>query len=221
MIPFFNKKDSGLPSFWTDYEKEFRKNLPNEVEKIPFVVLDTETTGFDFTKDRILSIGALTLENNTISINNSLEIFLYQEHFTNETVQIHGILKKRNKAQVSELQALEKLLNYLGNAVIVAHHAYFDISMINAALNRHSLPKLKNKVLDTSHLYKKTLITSTLLQKKQNYSLDEIADKFDISKKDRHTALGDAYITAIAFLKILGRLRKKHDLTLTFLLKSK
>jgi DNA polymerase-3 subunit epsilon len=55
---------------------------------------------------------------------------------------------------------------------------------------------------------------SNLLERKENYSLDELADKFDICKKDRHTAMGDAYITAIAFLKILKKLREKKEITL-------
>ena len=44
---------------------------------------------------------------------------------------------------------------------------------------------------------------------KDHYALDDLADKFDISKKDRHTAMGDAYITAIAFLKIVKKLKEK------------
>ena len=43
--------------------------------------------------------------------------------------------------------------------------------------------------------------------------------KFDISKKDRHTALGDAYITAIAFLKIVKKLKEKKHINLNSLFK--
>ena len=91
--------------------------------------------------------------------------------------------------------------------------------MINKALERNGLPILKNKSLDTAVLYKKTLLISNLLERKENYSLDELADKFEISKKDRHTAMGDAYITAIAFLKILNKLRHKKNVTLKQLFK--
>jgi DNA polymerase-3 subunit epsilon len=91
--------------------------------------------------------------------------------------------------------------------------------MINRALERNGLPRLKNKVLDTSNLYKKTLLNSNVFKKKEHYSLDELAEKFDISKKDRHTALGDAYITAIAFLKIRSRLKGKGQLRIKDLLK--
>ena len=77
--------------------------------------------------------------------------------------------------------------------------------MINKALERNGLAILKNRTLDTATLYKKTLIKSYLLERKDHYTLDDLADKFDISKKDRHTAMGDAYITAIAFLKIVKK----------------
>ena len=86
--------------------------------------------------------------------------------------------------------------------------------MINKALERNGLPLLKNKTLDTAILYKRTLLSSYLLERKDNYSLDDLAYKFDISKKDRHTAMGDAYITAIAFLKILNKLSEKKEITL-------
>jgi DNA polymerase-3 subunit epsilon len=91
--------------------------------------------------------------------------------------------------------------------------------MINKALERNGLPKLKNKTIDTAHLYKKTLLYSPLLVRKDSYSLDDLADKFDISKIDRHTAMGDAYITAIAFLKILNKLKEKKSFSLQQLFK--
>ncbi|MEP1410772.1 MAG: 3'-5' exonuclease, partial [Maribacter dokdonensis] len=83
----------------------------------------------------------------------------------------------------------------------------------------HGLPKLKNKVLDTGVIYKKTLLKSYLVQPKAQYSLDELAEKFSISKKDRHTALGDAYITAVAFLKIISRLKEKKNFTFKSLIR--
>ena len=112
------------------------------------------------------------------------------------------------------MEALELWLKYIGNAVIVAHHAFFDVNMINRALARNSLPPMKNQVLDTGILYKKTLIRSNLVYQKEKYSLDDLAVKFDISRKDRHTALGDSYITSIAFLKILSKLKEKRNLSL-------
>ncbi|MFA9190795.1 3'-5' exonuclease [Flavobacterium sp. FZUC8N2.13] len=187
-------------------------NRPIESER--FVVLDTETTGFDYENDRILCIGAITLQNGIINLQNAFEHYMDQEHFDKSSVQIHGIIRSDVLDHKSELQVLQMFLDYLGDSIIVAHHTKFDMTMINNALVRNGLAKITNRTLDTASLYKKTLIKSNLLQHKDHYTLDDLADKFDISKKDRHTAIGDAYITAIAFLKILKKLREKDALML-------
>jgi len=208
-----------LPTFWSSYADQFGKSHVKDLNDLVFVVLDTETTGFDFVDDRVLSIGALKVKGTSISLNDIFDIYLLQEKFNKETVPVHGLLKNGQRNCISELEAIEKFLSYVGNAIIVAHHAGFDMGMLNAALKRNGLPKLKNTVLDTAVLYRKSLIKSYLVQPKTNYTLDELADKFSISKKDRHTALGDAYITALAFLKIIGKLKERKNFSLKTLLK--
>jgi DNA polymerase-3 subunit epsilon len=208
-----------LSYVWDTSDKSSDEDLLGDINTTRFVVLDTETTGFDYENDRILCIGAIVLQNNRISIQDSFEIFIEQEHYNQATAQIHGILKDFVLDRPKELEALEQFLAFLGDSIIIAHHTKFDVTMINKALERNELPKLKNRTLDTAVLYKKTLIVSNLLEVKENYTLDDLADKFDISKKDRHTAMGDAYITAIAFLKILKKLREKKEITLKELFK--
>ena len=201
-----------LFNFWKKEDHLFDENIT--IEETRFIVLDTETTGFDYINDRILCIGALVLQNNIIAIQDSFEVYVEQDHYDKSTAQIHGILKDFVIKRPSELEALELFLAYLGDSVIIAHHANFDITMINRALERNGFPELKNKALDTGVLYKRTLIKSHLFERKDHYTLDDLADKFDISKKDRHTALGDAYITAIAFLKIIKKLKEKKEINL-------
>lgn len=219
MMTFFKKSKAILFEFLGRSEKSSDDEQSNHIDATRFVVLDTETTGFDYTNDRILCIGAIILQNGMIHIHDSFEVFIQQEHYDQASAQIHGILKECVIDRPTELEALQQFLDFLGDSIIIAHHTIFDITMINKALERNGLPKLKNKTLDTAVLYKKTLLVSNLLERKENYSLDELADKFDISKKDRHTAMGDAYITAIAFLKILNKLRDKKALTLKQLFK--
>lgn len=206
-----------LFNFWKKEEDLFDKNTT--IEETRFVVLDTETTGFDYDNDRILCIGALILQNGKIAINESFEVYLEQDHYDKSTAQIHGILKAFVIQRPSELEALQQFLDFLGDSIIIAHHTTFDITMINRALERNNLPQLTNHSLDTAILYKRTLIKSHLFERKDHYSLDDLADKFDISKKDRHTALGDAYITAIAFLKIVKKLKEKKKINLNQLFK--
>ena len=219
MMNFLEKSNAILFDFLRKSKNPSDEQLSNDIHAVRFVVLDTETTGFDYTNDRILCIGAIVLQNNTISINDSFEVFIQQEHYDQASAKIHGILKEFVIDSTTELEALRQFLGFLGDSIIIAHHTIFDITMINKALERNGLPELKNKTLDTAVLYKKTLLVSNLLDRKDNYSLDELADKFDISKKDRHTAMGDAYITAIAFLKILNKLREKKEITLKQLFK--
>ncbi|MEN2412730.1 3'-5' exonuclease [Flavobacterium mesophilum] len=206
-----------LFDFWKKEENLFDENIT--IEETRFVVLDTETTGFDYDNDRILCIGALILQNGKISIQESFEVYIEQDHYDKSTAQIHGILKAFVIKRPSELEALQQFLDFLGDSIIIAHHAMFDITMINKALERNGLPELRNYKLDTGILYKRTLIKSHLFERKDHYTLDDLADKFDISKKDRHTALGDAYITAIAFLKIVKKLKEKKAINLNQLFK--
>lgn len=214
----FKKTTLDYPDFWNKYAVLFKEKPTTDFNNLVFVVLDTETTGFSFQEDRILSIGALKVKGESMLVQDVFDIYLEQERFNKESVPVHGLLKKGQRECISEVEALKKFLEYVGNSIIVAHHAGFDMGMLNAALLRNGLPKLKNMVLDTGVLYRKTLIKSYLVQPKTQYSLDELAEKFSISKKDRHTALGDAYITAVAFLKILSRLKEKKKFSLKKLL---
>ena len=79
--------------FWRNYASCFEEKLPEKISEIRFVVFDTETTGFDKKKDRILSIGAVRIENKSIEISDNFEVFLEQSVFNPETVKIHGIIQ--------------------------------------------------------------------------------------------------------------------------------
>jgi len=200
-------KHKTYPDFWKNYLKKFKQKQPQKIEATTFVVFDTETTGLDFKNDRILSIGAVSITNNIIDVSNSLELYLKQDKFKVETVQIHGILKEGNISKTPEKEAIQHFINYIGNSVLVAHHAAFDIEIINAALKRFNLPKLKNKSIDTGILYKK------LAGKKDNhFNLDALCAEFKIPKHDRHTASGDAYITALLFFKIIAKLKQERNI---------
>lgn len=207
---FPKKRQSWLPEHWGTYEAHFKEPLPQGISDNTFVVLDSETTGFHPQKDRILCLGALKLANGEIVVKESLEIYLVQEHYDVQSAEIHGIRKKGAQSRVPEPEALKKFLQYAKNHTLVGHHVMFDVNMINAALGRNGLPKLRNRTLDTALLYKRTLLVSSVLHKKEKYSLDDLAEKYGISRKDRHTALGDALITAYAFLRILDKLSPRN-----------
>lgn len=206
---WFKKRE--YPAFWNTYLNHFKNKQDTNIETIRFVVFDTETTGLNIKKDRILSIGTVGITEHTIKISDSFECYISQDIFKNDSVKIHGILKEGHHKKVGEEEAIEQFLNHIQNAVLVAHHAVFDIAMINTSLKRMGLHKLKNRVLDLGYIFKKTNIEKT---SRDHFSLDDLARRFNIPQHDRHTASGDAYITALLFLKILSQLKLKNKITL-------
>jgi len=193
-----------------DYIREYNELFANEkkvsVSDARFVIFDTETTGLNLLKDRILSIGAISITGNKIDVANSLEVYVDQDKFNVETVKIHGILKNGNLKKFTEEETIEKFIRYIKDGFLVAHHINFDVEIINKALKRMKFPRLRNKLIDTGEIYKMTLDKTS---PNQFFSLDELCKIYNISKHDRHTASGDAYITGILFLKIMGQLKKK------------
>ncbi|MAZ25952.1 MAG: DNA polymerase III subunit epsilon [Cytophagaceae bacterium] len=217
-IPFFGAKQKEIPPFYEAYAQSFNTAQPS-LESMPFIAFDTETTGLDVKNDRILCIGAVAIMGNTIYTDEALEVYVEQDVYSSKSAEIHGILKKGKQKRITEEQAVKKFLDFIGNSVLVGHHVGYDVAMINNALKRLGAPRLKNKLLDTGLLYKNSIHEVNLLNKDKVYSLDELCDEMKISMEDRHTAAGDAYITALAFLKICSRMRRNGKLTLKNLFK--
>jgi DNA polymerase-3 subunit epsilon len=216
MLNIFRRKK--YPEFWQNHIDAVKnsKNYSN-FENIRFVALDTETTGFDYENDRVLCIGAVAIKNNKILVSDSFEVYIQQEVFNKETVKIHGIRKNGNEVKVSEEEALISFLDYLDDAIIIAHHTKFDMTMINNALKRLKLGPIKSKQLDTNYIHKKVAVND---RNKKQYSLDDLCEIYNVKKHDRHTALGDALITAYIFIKLTYKYKKNNALNLTDLIKT-
>jgi len=215
---WLRRKKLDYPDFYLEYLETFKQKPKSVIEQTRFVAFDTETTGFDKKKDRVLSIGAVSFKGKSIPVSASFELYIHQDIFKSETVKIHGIRKNSGYKKVSELEAIEAFLAYIKNSVLIAHHAGFDKNMMNEMMLRNGLGKLKNKFIDTGALYKKSKhkIYQDTLQK--HYSLDDLCKALNVPKVDRHTASGDALITAMVFLKILSRLDKSKRLKWGYLL---
>ena len=131
------------------FEATWEDDTP--VEQVRFVVLDSETTGLDPKKDRLVTIGAVAVERGEIVLEDSFEAMLKVAHNTS-AVTVHGVTREQSLQGLEEPEALERFLDYLRDGVIVGHHIGHDIETLNAGYERHFGSRLKNRSLDTMEL---------------------------------------------------------------------
>lgn len=218
---FQKKNKEDLPSFWRDYDAHFSKTLSKNmpVEEVAFVIFDTETTGLDIHKDKILSLGAVRLKNNRLNVSDSLDLLIAQEvQKPGKSAEIHGILNAHIQNGLSEREALEQFVTFCKDAVLVGHHVAFDVAMLDQLARKITGRRLKNKTIDTLDLAKRVNPPGAFVRP-GDYSLDRLCRLYQLPTSDRHTAAGDAYITALLLMKLLVRLRKRGVLTLGQLLR--
>ena len=191
---------TNVPQFWKNYLTYFEKDEESEVHK-RYVVFYMETSGLDWREDVILSIGAIGVNDNAIEVGDFFEIFIKQDKFSPKSVAFSSVLKEQDEKFV-EAEALIQFLNFIKDATLVSHNVNLDIEMINQALKRLELGRLKNNIMDTNVLYQRWQhhVEDTQV------SLDEVCDALKIKKSDRLTASGNAYTTALVFLKLKSKL---------------
>ncbi len=230
---FFTKEKINIPAdaprFVQEYLHLFEKKEKNQGKKnildCRFVVFDTEATGFYVEKDKMLSIGALELFGKKIEVEKSFELFIQQNDIVgNEAIDVHGILKKGKKIKITEQEAVEQFISFCGDSILVGHHVGFDIALINKHLQHFYGVKMHNKSIDTAFLAQRIAAMDNpyLMKRSEELSLDFLAKQYRIDTDDRHKALGDAYITAILFLKLIQKIKgNKISLTLEDVLREK
>lgn len=180
--------------------------LDHSLEEVRFVVFDTETTGFDSSKDSVISIGAVALQGSLIRVQDSFEVLIRRDSVgDSDAVTTHGLLLKDLHEGCDETEAVNGFLEYTGNSVLVAQHADFDVAMINSILTKQYGFELFNQVIDTASLAKRLEKGPyyNLAHKSGEYRLDVLLERYNIRLYDRHTAAGDAFLTAQLFQMLL------------------
>ncbi|WP_163407166.1 3'-5' exonuclease [Flavobacterium ajazii] len=195
MLDWLKNINKEYPDFWKNYLSKF-ETKPNR-----FVVICTETSGLNPVKDVILSIGAFAVVNDSIIIQDNFEAVLLQYKYLHDNGLSNEFIIESKMTKLQEAEALQKFIDYLGNAVLVGHHINFDIEMINASLERLDCGRLKNEALDIDMMYRKL----TDINDKQ-FSLDDLSEIYKIPKSDRNSSAEDAYTIALLFLKLKSRL---------------
>jgi DNA polymerase III subunit epsilon len=202
----FWKKKQDRQEFIRDFLAVNEQTIPGirSIDQLNFTVLDTETTGLDPSRDSILSFGAVKISESKIQIPTAVEWYPRSENKGEKTAQIHGLVSITE--QISGEEFIRRLLPYLGNSILVGHHLGFDLRMITRQLKAFGVDRLPNAGIDTLSLAIRLEHGPQADQSRINrerYSLDALCKRYGIETDDRHTAAGDAFLTAQLFQKLL------------------
>jgi DNA polymerase-3 subunit epsilon len=128
-----------------------------------------------------------------------------------EAVTVHGVTRDESRGGLAEPDALVRFLHYVRNGVIVGHHIGHDIATFDAGYERHWGFSMANRSLDTMDLTLNLERDGAFAGRPpiRHFTLDALCGMFGVIPHDRHTATGDAFITAQVFLRLL-RLASKH-----------
>ena len=193
---------------------DFEARKLNETE---FVVFDTETTGTKPPFARITEIGAYRIKNGQI-VDEFQTLLNPEKAIPPFIVSLTGITNEMVRRAPLFAKIAPDLLRFLGDSILVAHNAPFDMAFLNHEIGRvYRERKLINAHLCTVRLARK------LLPDLKNHRLHTVAEHFSIPIYNRHRAAGDALATAQIFVHFLEQLNEKgvHDLAALKTLKQK
>ncbi|SIS72440.1 3'-5' exonuclease [Insolitispirillum peregrinum] len=168
------------------------------LEDLPVLVFDAETTGLDVKGDRLVQVGGVRLHGARIFHVATIDRLINpQRPIPPHATAIHGISNDmvRDAAPFTEVwEALEPLFR---GAVVIGHNIGFDIAMVRRECGLAGLPFIQPPTLDT------VLLASLLLPAGSALTLDRVAEALEVDIHGRHTALGDALVTADVYVRLL------------------
>ncbi len=167
-----------------------------------YVIFDLETTGlYPNSSDTIIEIGAVKIKNGEI-VDRYDELVKPEKEIPEEITKITYITNDMVKNKRNEKECVIDFMSWVGDSIMVAHNAKFDLSFIEKAFERYNLGELKNKVIDTLGL-------SRYLESSERFhNLATLVKRYDIpwDEDKHHRADYDSEGTALIFLKMLKKL---------------
>ncbi len=174
------------------------------LEDLVFTVFDTETTGLDPAGgDRVISIGAVRVVNGRVLRQETFERLVQPRRpVPAASTAIHGITSEMLRGQPPITEVLPGFLRFAEDTVLVGHNVSFDLQFLKLS-DAAAAADLDRPALDT------LLLHAALHPEHGDHSLDSIAERLGISVVGRHTALGDALVTAEVFVALTTMLRNQ------------
>jgi DNA polymerase-3 subunit epsilon len=172
---------------------------------LTYTVFDTETTGLDPDHDEIISIGAVRIVNGKLLEDEAFERLVDPRRPVGRaSQQVHGITPEMLAGQPGIEEVLPALHRYAEDTVLVAHNAAFDLRFLQLKEGASGV-RFTQPVLDT-------LLLSALVHpghRDAEHRLEEIAGRLGVPVVGRHSALGDALVTARVLLKLIPLLAER------------
>ncbi len=169
------------------------------------VFLDVETTGLEPAAGHdVLEIGAQKVKGHEV-IGEFTAMIKPSRPLPADVIKFHadhGLTEALLQAEGRPVdEVIPELIAFIGEAVIVAHNAPFDIGFINEHLKRLNLPTMTNRSVDTLEIARKYLILPS-------YRLEKVAAYFKIGTPNSHRALADVVTCREVFFKLLERAKR-------------
>lgn len=173
-------------------------------KKVIEIVLDTETTGLDYTREKMVEFAAIRLENGKIK-DQFQTLINPEQHIRKSSIAIHGITQEMVEDAPTEAQIMPKIMEFIGDYPIVAHNAIFDYCFINEASKRVFDKEITNERIDTQQMFKE------IYPELEAHGLNALTEKFKVELVNHHRAMGDTMGLALAYPKLKKLYLQKYD----------
>ena len=170
--------------------------------KVIEIVLDVETTGLDYTKERMVEFAGLRLENGKIK-DEFQTLINPEQHIRKSSMAVHGITEEMVKDAPTEAEIMPKILEFIGDYPIVAHNAIFDYSYINEASKRTTGKPITNPMIDSQAMFKE------VYPDLESCGMEALMNKFHVEFSERHRAMADAMGLALSYPALKKLYKKK------------